>query len=706
MYCEVYIENSFLGNKTLTYDVGGFSVARGMRVSVSLRNREIIGFVASVHNNKPEDFEAMPILSVLDDTPILNEELWLCADWLAYRTVSPIIRCLQTILPNKLKPQTSSKKAKKERIIVRTDLTLHHPTAHQERFLDHFKQGDSMTVKEAVKLYSGFRTLIDKGLFDLEDREVVYSEQMIESVKASYQLTDKQAEVIKKVSMTHAHTYLLHGVTGSGKTEVYLQLAESVIKENKQVLILVPEISLTPQMIERVSTRFGQDVAIYHSGLNDQEKYEQYQRVRNHEVNILVGTRSAVFMPFKELGLIVMDEEHDTSYKQENTPYYHTRDVAIWRSEYHNCPLLLGSASPSLETYARSLKGVYTLLELNERINHQFPKVSIIDTRKALLSRQSAYLTDELLEAIHARLERKEQIVLLLNRRGYMTLIKNSEDEVLQCPNCDLSLSYHKTDRSLRCHVCGYQTGLKNNMKLVGSGVGTQRLEENVQALFPNARIARMDADTTSKKNAHQRILKSFIDHECDILIGTQMIAKGLDIPNVTLVGIINADTALAHSDYRAVETTFAMLLQAAGRSGRGGLTGEVMLQTANPDHYAIQCALHQQYKKFVSYEMQYRKIAEYPPYSYLISIVFNGDTEEETFAASLEFMKILNGASYQLIGPVMLRKLVRKYRSRIIIKGKDLDGMIQLCHQAIDLFKKTNRTGVNVDVNPLTLES
>lgn len=706
MYCEVYIEDSFLGNKTLTYNVGDFCVEKGMRVSVSLRGRSIIGFVSSVHNNRPESFEAIGIQSVLDATPILNEELWECASFLSETTISPIIRCLQTILPNKLKPRSSSKKAKTERVIIRTDAIAYKLTPLQESFLDLFRVGDVMSVKEATNHYSGFRRLIDNGLFDLEDREVSYFEKPIESNYPSHELTSDQQKVINQIVMNHTNTYLLHGATGSGKTEVYLQIAQSVINDRKQVLILVPEISLTPQMIDRVASRFGQDVAIYHSGLNDQEKYEQYQRVRNQEVNIVVGTRSAVFMPFSNLGLIVMDEEHDSSYKQENTPYYHTRDVAIWRSEYHKCPLILGSASPSLESYTRGLKGVYKLLELNDRINHQFPKVTIIDTRKALLNRQSQYLTDDLLEAIHKRLESKQQVVLLLNRRGYMTLIKNANDEVLQCPNCDIALSYHKTDQSLRCHVCGYQSSLNRSMKLVGSGVGTQRLEENIQSLFPHARIARMDADTTSKKNAHKNILNQFMSHEYDILIGTQMIAKGLDIPNVTLVGIINADTALAHSDYRAVETTFEMLLQAAGRSGRGDLLGEVMIQTANPNHYAIQCALHQKYKHFVNYEMQYRKLADYPPYSYLISVVFNNDDETAAFEAATQFASFLSGHQYQLIGPVMLRKLVRKYRSRIIIKGKDLDGMVAMCHSALELFRKTNRTGVTVDVNPLTLEA
>ncbi|WP_267128094.1 replication restart helicase PriA [Erysipelothrix piscisicarius] len=508
-----------------------------------------------------------------------------------------------------------------------------------------------------------------------------------------------------------SHTYLLHGVTGSGKTEIYLNAAAKVLKDDKQVLIMVPEISLTPQMIERVSKRFGEDVAIYHSALNDQEKYEQYVRVQKQEVKIVVGTRSSIFMPFDHLGLIVMDEEHDSSYKQDQIPMYNTRDIAIKRSQYHQCPLVLGSASPALESYARALRGKYQLLELNDRINHMFPSVTLVDTRTALYDKQSPYLTQTLINGIHKRLSQGEQVILLLNRRGYNTLLKNANtDEVLLCEHCDVALNYHKDDQTIRCHMCGeiyHQLPLVDGRppKIIGSGVGTQRLVEELESIFPQARIARMDADTTSKKNAHQRILNDFIDHQSDILVGTQMIAKGLDVENVTLVGIVNADATLAYADYRSVELTFNMLLQASGRSGRGQYRGEVIIQTSNPDHYAIVCAVTQKYKHFFKQEMEYRKIAGYPPYNYLISLVFLDEDPLKSWQAAEDFQKLLSDQKFQILGPTELRKLQRKYRTRMILKGKDLDSMINICNQALQLYRKINGTGVVVDVNPMTLE-
>ncbi|QIK70231.1 primosomal protein N' [Erysipelothrix sp. HDW6C] len=710
MYLDVYIEDSFLGNQALTYDAHDFFVQPGTRVRITIRNRDIIGFVHRVYPREDKGFKVLPIQGVIDEAPILNEELFALAEWMRYRTVSPIIRCLQTILPNKLKPQSSAKAAKMERIVRRTDVDTVALTTRQQAFVDLFVIDQEMGVKEAQSIYSGFRTLVSKGYFELDDREVRYEEGVVEKSYHPLPLTADQQHVVDGVALNRAETYLLHGVTGSGKTEVYLQIAAKVRQQDQQVLILVPEISLTPQMIDRVSKRFGEDVAIYHSALNDQEKYEQYLRVKNHQVHIVVGTRSSVFMPFDNLGLIVVDEEHDSSYKQENVPYYHTRDIAIHRSETHQCPVILGSASPALETYARALRGVYTLLELESRINHNFPKVTVIDTQKALKSRQSAYLTEPLLAGIQARLDVNQQVVLLLNRRGYMTMLKTEDDEVLQCPNCDVALNYHKDDNSIRCHMCGYQifgapTINGKRVKLVGSGVGTQRLEEQIIALFPNARVGRMDADTTRKKNAHQQIIGDFIDHKFDILIGTQMIAKGLDIENVTLVGIVNADTSLAYTDYHAVETTFSMLLQAAGRSGRGRFEGEVMIQTANPDHYAIQCAIHQKYKHFFSQEMVYRKTASYPPYNYLISIILSDEDETKSFQAGQMYLDLIKDSGLQIIGPIMLRKMQRKHRCRIIIKGRDLEAMIALCHQSLDVFRTLNRTGVVVDVNPLTLE-
>jgi len=709
--CDVYIEETFLQNQTLTYLCQDFDVAFGNRVWVNVRGRRMMAFVKSVYEASLDafEFELQPILSVVDDTAIINQELFEIAEFMSYQTVTPLIRCLQTVLPNKLRPQTNATKPKMTRGIQyiggADEDTL---TKKQREFVERYKEYEFVTLKEARAFYSGYRSLIDKGIFKEVEKEASYQEADIEEAYPRHSLTQVQRKVFESVSFDSAHTYLLHGVTGSGKTELYLQWAEYVLKQNKSVLFLVPEISLTPQMIERVSKRFGKDVGIYHSSLNDQEKYEQYLRVKKGETQIVVGTRSAIFMPFSNLGLIVMDEEHDHSYKQSNMPMYATHDIAHLRSEYHHCPLILGSASPRLESYARALRGNYTLLELPQRINETFPKVNVVDTKEALYQQESGLMTHDLLTAIESRLKRREQVILVLNRRGYMTLLKDAvTQEVLMCPNCDISLNYHKHDNTLKCHQCDYQTkeiprGSDNQpLKVVGSGVGTQRLQEYLEHRFPNAKVGRMDRDTTTRKNAHEKILTAFRNHEYDILVGTQMIAKGLDIPNVTLVGILNIDTALGHEDFRSVEDTFNLILQASGRSGRGEKQGEVIVQTFNVNHYAIQYAVHNQYKSFFKQEMQYRKLAQYPPYSYLISIVFSDENESNTYRKSQEFLKYFNDENIKVLGPSFILRLRGFHRVRIILKGKNLDEMLRQVHSAYD---KIDKGGIRIDVNPMTL--
>ena len=704
MYLDVLIEHAFLGNQTLTYH-SSVPVEQGVRVVVPLLERRVYGFVVNCHQHAPQDFEIKDILEVVDKIPIINDELTLLASVMAATTVSPLIRCLQTILPNKLKPRSSAQKAKLEKYVVCVDgweqVKL---TTKQTEFLESMGR-DSISLKEARARYSGIGLLIDKGCLNIEVREVRYQEAGVIKKNKVYDLTDDQQAAIDAVGFEMAKTYLLHGVTGSGKTEVYLALAQKALALNQQVLIMVPEIALTPQMIERVSTRFGEDVAIYHSGMNDQEKYEQYVRVQEGHVRLVVGTRSSIFLPFQSLGLIVMDEEHDGSYKQDNTPFYHTRDVAIWRSEYHQCPLVLGSASPSLESYARALKHVYQLIEINERVNKNFPEVMVVDTNKALYNRESSYLTQALIAELTACLAKKQQAVLLLNRRGYMTLLKDKNDNVLQCPNCDVAFNFHKDDGLMHCHVCAQTQKLPYGAKTYGSGVGTQRLEEAVQKLFPAARIMRMDADSTRHKNAHKTFVQQFMNHEVDILIGTQMIAKGLDNENVTLVGIVNADSGLTYTDYRAVETTFQMILQATGRAGRGKHPGKVVIQTANPNHYAIQCALHQKYKHFFQQEMQYRKVASYPPYSFLAAIIISADTEAKSLEKAQAIAALLPRGNVQILGPTGLRRYAKSYRQRILLKGNHLQTIVNMCHFIKDEAPRTNRTGVVVDVNPLTLE-
>ncbi|MDR1012924.1 MAG: primosomal protein N', partial [Lactobacillales bacterium] len=413
---------------------------------------------------------------------------------------------------------------------------------------------------------------------------------------------------VNSLQKKEAKIYLLEGITGSGKTEVYLQTIAKCLKEGKTALILVPEIALTPQMVRRFRERFEDKIAVLHSALSLGKRYDEWRKIERKEVSIVIGARSAVFAPLKNIGIIILDEEHETTYKQETNPRYHTRDIAIWRGKFHHCPVILGSATPSLESRARAQKKVYELLRLTKRANALafLPTVEIVDFRKMLGKGGSQNFTPVLLEKIKDRLAKNEQVVLLLNRRGYSSFMMCRDcGYVLQCPNCDISLTLHMVTKAMKCHYCGYEEGIPTSCSNCKSthiryyGAGTQKVEEELQKLIPKAKILRMDQDNTRKKGAHEKFFKQFANHKFDILLGTQMIAKGLDFENVTLVGVLNADTALNLPDFRSSEKTFQLLTQVSGRAGRGAKSGEVVIQTYNPEHYAIQLAKNHDYEAF-----------------------------------------------------------------------------------------------------------
>lgn len=503
---------------------------------------------------------------------------------------------------------------------------------------------------------SSVDTLIRKGFVEKYDAVVERDpfETRVFEQDVKQHLTSDQQRAFEAISeKIHAHeqcTYLLHGVTGSGKTEVYLQTIEEVLNLNRQAMMLVPEIALTPQMVLRFKRRFGDEVAVLHSGLSKGERYDEWQKIRDGKARVSVGARSSVFAPFKNLGMIIIDEEHESSYKQEDYPRYHARDIAQWRSEYHQCPLILGSATPSLESFARAEKGVYELLSLPNRVNQQaLPEVEIVDMREELNSGNRSMFSNQLRDAIQQRLDNQEQIVLFLNRRGYASFMLCRDcGHVPQCPNCDISLTYHKSTDQLKCHYCGHQEVPPNQCPNCESehirqmGTGTQRVEELLQEAFQEARIIRMDVDTTSRKGAHEKLLNDFGSGKGDILLGTQMIAKGLDFPNITLVGVLNADTMLNLPDFRASERTYQLLTQVAGRAGRHEKEGQVLIQTYNPDHYAIKDVQENDYTAFFQKEMNYRKIGKYPPYFFLINFTIAHKEMKKVMEASKHIHKIL----------------------------------------------------------------
>ena len=537
---------------------------------------------------------------------------------------------------------------------------------------------------------SSVDTLIRKGFVEKYDAVVERDpfETRVFEQDVKQHLTSDQQRAFEAISeKIHAHeqcTYLLHGVTGSGKTEVYLQTIEEVLNLNRQAMMLVPEIVLTPQMVLRFKRRFGDEVAVLHSGLSKGERYDEWQKIRDGKARVSVGARSSVFAPFKNLGMIIIDEEHESSYKQEDYPRYHARDIAQWRSEYHQCPLILGSATPSLESFARAEKGVYELLSLPNRVNQQaLPEVEIVDMREELNSGNRSMFSNQLRDAIQQRLDNQEQIVLFLNRRGYASFMLCRDcGHVPQCPNCDISLTYHKSTDQLKCHYCGHQEVPPNQCPNCESehirqmGTGTQRVEELLQEAFQEARIIRMDVDTTSRKGAHEKLLNDFGSGKGDILLGTQMIAKGLDFPNITLVGVLNADTMLNLPDFRASERTYQLLTQVAGRAGRHEKEGQVLIQTYNPDHYAIKDVQENDYTAFFQKEMNYRKIGKYPPYFFLINFTIAHKEMKKVMEASKHIHKILlqhltDKALVLGPSPAALSRINNEYRFQILVKYK-----------------------------------
>ncbi|WP_082389473.1 primosomal protein N' [Lysinibacillus sp. ZYM-1] len=567
--------------------------------------------------------------------------------------------------------------------------------------------------------------VIDKGAAQFIQEEV-YRDPFTKEVARTHalQLTDEQQVALQAIIATmeqqQAQTFLLHGVTGSGKTEVYLQAIQKVLDEGKEAIMLVPEISLTPQMTERFRSRFGEMVAVMHSGLSVGEKYDEWRKIQQGKVSVVVGARSAIFAPFTNIGLIILDEEHESTYKQEDSPRYHARDVAIWRSEYYNCPVILGSATPGLESFARAKKGVYTLLSLKLRALHQsLPTVFIADMREELRQGNRSMFSQSLIEAIRLRLEKKEQMVLFLNRRGYSSFVLCRDcGTVVQCPNCDISLTYHRTTEKLKCHYCGYEEHVPQICPQCQSdhiryfGTGTQKVEEELFKLFPEARVLRMDVDTTKHKGAHEEILGVFGEGQADILLGTQMIAKGLDFPNITLVGVLSADTSLHLPDYRAAERTFQLLTQVSGRAGRHDKPGEVIIQTYTPEHYAIELAKTQDYEPFYEREMFLRRRSSYPPYYYvaLVQISHEDVMMAAEYAGRMaDWLRGNLSNQVAIIGPTTasIARLQNRYRYQCLIKYKIEPNLIPVLQRLLAMYRADwIKQGIlmTVDLDPSTI--
>ena len=721
MVIEVLVELSHRNiDKTFDYLVPielQDKVKVGIRVLVPFGNQKLEGFVLEIKNKENSIRELKEIIEVVDDEVILNDELLELGKYISTSTLSTLISSYQVMLPKALKAKKNVKISKKINTYICLNKNIEDGlklTKSQEEILKVLTETEKMLKSDLNKIStSSVKTLLNKNVI-YEIKEESYRLNLDSNIETKKELTKLQKQVVTEVleSKNINEVFLLHGVTGSGKTEVYMELIEELLKEDKESIVLVPEISLTEQIVSRFKSRFKDNIAILHSRLSDGEKYDEWRRIARGEIKIVIGARSAIFAPLKNIGIIIIDEEHTTSYKQENTPKYSAIDIAKERCKYHNCPLILGSATPTLESYARAKKGVYQLLEMNERVNkHPLPKVELVDMNEEMKTCKG-HFSQILLSKIEKCLENKEQVILLLNRRGYSSFVScKSCGYVEKCPNCDITLTYHKSSNMLRCHYCGYATNRKDicpecrEKAITNLGISTEKIEEEINNYLPDARVIRMDFDTTSKKGSHQKIIESFKNHEYDILLGTQMIAKGLDFSNVTLVGVINADTSLNIPDFRSSEYTFQLLNQVAGRSGRGEKEGSVVIQTFNKDHYAINLAAKHNYIEFYNQEMKIRHELNYPPYYYLTVIkVLSSDYEQARNESNkIKDYLVRNLTNTKVLGPTIgsVFKVNNIYRFQIILKYKKENDLYPCLKNLIEHYKSNNKIKIDIDFNP-----
>ena len=606
---------------------------------------------------------------------------------------------------DKLEKLEISNRAKKK-LELRDYLVAHPESTPLATLLEHYS-------REQVNFF------VEQGALTILQKEVQRSAAYFEGIESNQALElnpeQKQAceAVVGAIGKKHP-PFLLQGITGSGKTEVYLQIIQGALDMGKTAIVLVPEISLTPQMTERFIARFGEQVAILHSGLSNGEKYDEWRKVERGDAQVVVGARSAIFAPLKNLGVIIIDEEHEASYKQDSNPRYHARDVGLLRAQYNQAALVLGSATPSLESRARAGKGVYQHLRLTQRANPlaSIPEVQLIDFRDYIGQNETSNFTPPLIEAIQDRLDKKEQVVLMLNRRGYSSFVMCREcGTVDTCPNCDISLTLHMDTKTMNCHYCGFTKEIPHvcpncqSQSIRYYGTGTQKAYDELAELFPEARILRMDVDTTRKKGSHQALLEQFGNGEADILLGTQMIAKGLDFPNVTLVGVLNADTALNLPDFRSSERTFQLLTQVAGRAGRAEKAGQVLIQSYNPQHYAIRFAKDQDYEGFYAYEMGIRRQLGYPPYYFTIGITLSHKKEEEVLRRAYQVMEILRSGLSDaciILGPTPkpIARTHNLYHYQILIKYRLEDELASTLNQVLALTQERENSELRLSID------
>ncbi|MFA6852250.1 MAG: primosomal protein N' [Bacilli bacterium] len=706
------------------YD-GNKKLGPGFRVLVNFNRRPLVGYVLSIKETtltqdeleEQSGYRLEDIEDVIDEAPLLNQDLFDLAKRVSQYYLAPFISVLQAMLPPSLSPRKSSLRAPK--IAYEQYLTINRYseidlTDKQIEILRLVKKEGQILKKEV-----GSPSVVEK-LLNRELIKIVKVEKRRLSIPDYKEqkpplLTEDQKKVIDEFNGSGDSVFLLQGVTGSGKTEVYLTLCEKELEKGKSVLFLVPEISLTPMMMEYFIRRFRHQVAILHSELTPAEKYDEYRKIACGEAKVVIGARSAIFAPLENIGLIILDEEHVESYKQDSIPFYHAREVAIMRGEMHSAKVLLGSATPSLESRARAKNGVYHLLRLDRRINEQkLPATKIINLADYHnINRDSYIFSLTLRYELDKVLKAGQQAILLINRRGFSTSIScRSCGYVFRCPTCGIALTYHKTDNMLKCHHCDYVQVMPETCPECGSkylmktGFGTERIEEEVHRLFPEARTLRLDSDSAKVRTKIPSIIESFRKKEADILIGTQMIAKGHDFPDVTLVGIVLADIGLSMPSFRSSERVFQLITQAVGRSGRSDKVGKAIIQTYNPSHYAITYGARQDYEGFFLKEMGMRKLQNYPPYYFLASITVSGKKEETVITQTYNAVDYLNGElgeKANILGPTTpyIAKERQLFLRTILVKYRDYITVQETLLKLIGIFAKKSTVDIGVNIDP-----
>ena len=745
MIAEIIIDSS-VKNLNRMFD---YNIPKDMENNISIGSRVLVpfgrskkleeGFVTNIKERT--DYEVKDIAKIEEQS--LTTEKIVLSKWMAKRYFSNISECMKLML----KPGTTTKNfANRTKDKTALFVSLNMPKEEVKEYINNKKvksekqiailnyvmQMDSVMQAELIEKTNTSRAIIKtlekNGFLKIETKKVVrnpLNDKRINRTK-NLQFTEEQqlaySEVEKSIEKNEYKKFLLYGVTGSGKTEIYLQLIEKIVEQGKSAIMLVPEISLTPQMINRFIERFGKEIiSVLHSKLSVGERHDSWERIETGEARIVIGARSAIFAPVQNLGIIIIDEEHDSSYKSEMSPRYNAKEVATEIARYSKIPLLLGSATPDIKTFYEAQNGKIELLRLTKRANKSnLPNVQIVDLRQELANGNRTMISFKLHKLIEENLKNKKQTILFLNRRGFSTFIMCRDcGYVAKCKNCNISLTYHKKEGKLKCHYCGYEEPLITICPNCGSkkirhfGSGTQKLELEINKMFPKASTIRMDIDTVTKKNSHEEILRKFNEEKIDILIGTQMIVKGHHFPDVTLVGVVSADGSLNIDDYRASERTFDLLVQVAGRAGREHLPGNVIIQTYNPDNYSVQYAKKQNYEEFYNVEIKLRKQLRYPPFCDIIMFGISGEQEEIVSKTANELFTNLDkkikeeNISANLLKPLPapIDRIKNRFRWRIIMKTNISDKLIEIINECLydkELLK--NNARVIADINPTNM--